>query len=89
MSGHSSSVTLQLQGMIRADGPTSSSTQKKTMSQAATSTKQLYDKAKNTLHIATILLMDRGLMRMLRVATALCGPYRAVEQLCEGHTAVD
>lgn len=89
MSGHNSSVTLQLQGMHRVDAPSSSSTQKKTMSQAAASTKQLYDKAENNLHNVTILLMGRGLMRMLRVATALCGPIERWNKLCEGHTAVD
>lgn len=72
VNGTAQSMSLELRGLNRQ--PAANRSQKATMQQAQASTKQLYDKAKNTLHIATVLMPDRGLCRMVRVAHRMCTP---------------
>lgn len=74
VTGAADTMTLRLEGLARQES-SSGSSQRATMAQAQASSRKLFDRAKNTLHIATLLLMDRSLTRMLKVAKVMCSPF--------------
>lgn len=71
VSGSPHSTSLSLRGLNSQEKPATS--QKQTMAEAQSSANKMFDKAKNSLHIATALLMDRSLTRMVRIAMSMCG----------------
>eukprot|EP00974_Lingulodinium_polyedra_P036977 3547027-Lingulodinium_polyedra.AAC.1 len=68
--GTSRSTVLKLEGLKGSQNPGQSHRQ--SMIQAQASSRSLYDKAKNQLHVGLLVLLNRDLQRMCLIAAELC-----------------